>query len=182
MAVHGLAFCRWIAGSEVETVYAEAGTYVHKMADEDTAVLTLRFKNGIIGQTEDSWSLAGAMDSRFEIFGTKGRLLVDNLHRQPIQVVSEAGYAYWGGPKEGGKGWTFPWPMAGDIMDGQLAMLEHFVGSLRSGTPARSTAADGRAILAIVMAAYRSLKSGKAERIGPDTNGSKIHRATQQEG
>ena len=49
----------------------------------------MRFENGVIGQSEDSWSLAGAMDSRFEVFGTRGRILVDNLHRQPIQVQSE---------------------------------------------------------------------------------------------
>jgi predicted dehydrogenase len=144
MAVHSIAFCRWIAGAEADTVYAEAGTFVHEMKDEDTAVLTLRFKNGIIGQTEDSWSLAAAMDSRFEIFGTKGRILVDNLHRQPMQVVSEEGYSYWGGPKEGGKGWTYPLPLPGDIVDGQLAMLQHFVDCLRTGRPTRSTAADGR--------------------------------------
>ncbi len=167
MAVHSIAFCRWMAGAEAETVYAEAGTFVHqdKMQDEDTAILTIRFRNGVIGQTEDSWSLAGAMDSRFEIFGTKGRILVDNLHRQPVQVVSEEGYAYWGGPKESGKGWTFPLPLAGDINDGQLAMLQHFVDCLHTGQPSQSTAEDGRAILAIVMAAYRSLKSGRAEPV-----------------
>jgi predicted dehydrogenase len=165
MAVHSIAFCRWIAGAEADSVYAEAGTFVHDMEDEDTAVLSIRFRNGVIGQTEDSWSLAGAMDSRFEVFGTKGRILVDNLHRQPIQVVSEEGYAYWGGPKEGGKGWTFPLPLPGDVVDGQLAMLQHFVDCLKTGQPSRLTAEDGRAILAIAMAAYRSLRSGRAERV-----------------
>jgi len=164
MAVHSISFCRWIAGAEAETVYAAAGTFVHKMQDEDTAVMTIRFHNGVIGQTEDSWSLAGAMDSRFEVFGTKGRILVDNLHRQPIQVVSEEGYAN-GGPKESNRGWTYPMPIPGDIADGQLAMLQHFVDCLCGGRPSRSTAADGRAIQAIVEAAYRSLQSGRAEPV-----------------
>lgn len=169
MAVHSLAFCRWIAGAEAETVYAEAGTFLHKdkMQAEDTAILTVRFRNGVIGQAEDSWSLAGAMDSRFEVFGTKGRILVDNLHRQPLQVVSETGYAYWGGPKESGKGWTFPLALPGDINDGQLAMLHHFIDCLRTGCPLQSSGEDGRAILAMVAAAYRSLKSGRAERVEP---------------
>jgi len=167
MAVHSIAFCRWMAGSEAETVYAQAGTFVHdqKTRNEDTAVLVIRFRNGVIGQCEDSWSLVGAMDSRFEVYGTQGRVLIDNLHRQPIQVVSEAGYAYWGGPKENGKGWTYPLPLPGDINDGQYAMLSHFIDCLRSGEPSGSEIEDGRAILAVVEAAYRSLRSGAAEPV-----------------
>lgn len=159
MAVHSLAFCRWMAGSEARSIYAEADTFVHDMSDEDTSVLTVRFQNGVIGQAEDSWSLAGAMDSRFEVFGSQGRILVDNLHRQPLQVVSAAGYPDAGGPVEGGLGWTYPSPLPGDILDGQLAMLEHFVDCLLSSTPCRSTAEDGRAILAMVEAAYESLRT-----------------------
>ena len=161
MAVHGIAFCRWMAESEVGTVHAEVGSFLHaaRTRDEDTAVLTMRFENGIIGQSEDSWSLVGAMDSRFEVFGTRGRIMVDNLHRQPIQVQSEVGYV------SSGKGWTFPIPLAGDINDGHLAMLEHFVDCAANGKPCRSTGADGRRILAVVSAAYRSMQSGRGERV-----------------
>ena len=167
MAVHSIAFCRWIAGAEAESVYALAGTFVHqsKTTNEDTAVLTIRFQNGVIGQCEDSWSLTGAMDSRFEVFGTQGRILIDNLHRQPLQVVSEAGYSYWGGPRESGRGWTYPLPLPGDINDGQFAMLEHFIHCLRTGERSRSEIQNGAAILAVVEAAYRSLKSGMAEKV-----------------
>ncbi|MDE2949837.1 MAG: Gfo/Idh/MocA family oxidoreductase [Chloroflexota bacterium] len=169
MAAHGIAFCRWMAGAEAESVYAQAGTFLHqdKTTNEDTAVIVIRFKNGVIGQCEDSWSLAGAMDSRFEVFGTAGRILIDNLHRQPVQVVSEEGYAYWGGPKASGKGWTYPLPLPGDIIDGQYAMLENFIDCLREGTPSRSEFADGRAIQSIVDAAYHSLESGKSELVEP---------------
>ena len=167
MAVHGIAFCRWMAESEVRTVHAEAGTFVHsaRTRDEDTAVLTMRFDNGVIGQSEDSWSLAGAMDSRFEVFGTKGRIVVDNLHRQPLQVQSEVGYSYGGGPPESGRGWTFPLPLPGDIIDGQLAMLEHFVACIGGAEVCRSTGEDGMAVLRVVEAAYRSLRNGRAELV-----------------
>ena len=93
MAVHSIEFCRFFAEAPVASVYADADTFrwADRTTAEDTAVLALRFENGVLGQCEDSWSLAGAMDSRFEIFGTEGRILIDNLHRQPIQVVSERG-------------------------------------------------------------------------------------------
>jgi predicted dehydrogenase len=164
MAVHSIAFCRFMTGSEVDTVSAEMGTFVHKEAPvEDTVVMTLRFHNGAIGQCEDSWSLPGAMDSRFEVFGTKGRILIDNLHRQPIQVASDIGYPHLAGD---GRGWTFPLPISGDIADGHRAMLGHFIDCLRSGQKSESEALDGRVVLSVVEAAIRSAQSGQREAVG----------------
>jgi predicted dehydrogenase len=155
MAVHSLEFCRFFAGAPVTGVYAEAGTFVHggRTTAEDTAVLTLRFANGVIGQCEDSWSLVGAMDSRFEVYGTRGRILVDNLHRQPLQVVT------------GDAGWSYPMPIAGLVADGHLAMLGHFLDYLRTGAPSLCDGQVGRDVLAVVDAAYRSVASGQREEI-----------------
>jgi predicted dehydrogenase len=164
MAVHSLAFCAAFAGAPLATVYAEVATFVHERVTqpvEDTAVLTLRFANGVIGQCEDSWSLAGAMDSRFEVFGTEGRILVDNLHRQPLQVVSRTGYALGGQPV--GSGWSFPGAIPGDVADGHLAMLQHFLTCVRSGEPSRSEGEEGLRILAAVEAATRSARTGCRE-------------------
>lgn len=173
MAVHSIAFCRVFAGAEVDSVYAETGVFVHHAsAVEDTSVITLRFGNGVIGQCEDSWSLSGAMDSRFEVFGTQGRILIDNLHRQPVQVLSESGYSSSGDVNAGGKGWTFPLPLSGDIADGHVAMLGHFVECLRTGAQSEFEGEYGRAILAVAVAAMESARSGRREpvnHVGPKT-------------
>jgi predicted dehydrogenase len=165
MAVHSVAFCRHFAGSAVETVYAEAGTFVHgaRTNAEDTAVLTLRFADGAIGQCEDSWSLAGAMDSRFELYGTRGRILVDNLHRQPLQVISETGYA--AGSESVPGGWSFPLPISADIADGHVAMLDHFIACLRTGEESLSEAAFGREVLAVIEAAVMSARTGSRQTL-----------------
>jgi predicted dehydrogenase len=155
MAVHSVEFCRVMAASTVQTVYAETGTFVHaeRTPAEDTAVLSLRFASGAIGQCEDSWGLTGAMDSRFEVFGTDGRILIDNLHRQPLQVVGA------------GTGWTYPLPIPGAIADGHVAMLAHFVECLRDEAPAVSEGPEGRAALAVIEAAARSARSGRREDV-----------------
>jgi predicted dehydrogenase len=152
MAVHSLAFCAAFAGAPLASVYAETATFAAGRAAEDTAVLTLRFANGVIGQCEDSWTLAGAMDSRFEVYGLEGRIQIDNLHRQPLQVV-------------GRDGWSFPPAFDGDVADGHLAMLTHFVDCLRTGAPSRSEGEAGLAILAAVEAAVRSAASGRREAV-----------------
>jgi predicted dehydrogenase len=161
MAVHSIEFCRAFAGADFASVFAEAGTFVwgDKLEVEDTAVLTLRFANGVIGQCEDSWSLAGAMDSRFEVFGTAGRVLIDNLHRQPIQVVSGSEQSVVT------PGWSFPSPLPGTVTDGHMAMLTHFIDALRSGNPSKSEAALGWNALAVIEAAVASVRSGRREEV-----------------
>lgn len=160
MAVHSLSFCRWVADSPVERIYAEIGTFVHSIPAEDTSVVTLRFKNGVIGQAEDSWSLVGAMDSRFEIFGTKGRILVDNLYSHPLRVFSDSGYAL--GEANVARGWSHPMPLDGSILDGHLAMLRHFVQCAMKGEAPLQSGRDGLEIMRLVCAAYESARSGRA--------------------
>lgn len=157
MAVHSIEFCRAFAKDDFSSVYAETGTFVwhDKLEAEDTAVLTLRFANGVIGQCEDSWSLTGAMDSRFEVFGTAGRILIDNLYRQPIQVVSEAEKS----PVV--RGWSFPSPLPGAVADGHVAMLTHFIEAVRNGTPSECDAKVGWNALAVIEAAAASVQSGR---------------------
>jgi len=161
MAVHSLEFCRYFAGSPVASVYADGGTFLwaDETDAEDTAVLTVRFENGVLGQCEDSWSLVGAMDSRFEVFGTGGRILIDNLHRQPIQVISADGSA------EGPPGWSYPMPIAGMVADGHLDMLTHFVECIITGAPSRSDGQVGVDVLRVVDAATRSMTSGSREAV-----------------
>ena len=161
MAVHSIEFCRFFAQSPVSSVSAEIGSFVwgDRTPAEDTAVITLRFENGAIGQCEDSWSLSGAMDSRFEIVGTRGRILIDNLHRQPIQLVTEIEAD--GQPA----GWSYPLPIPGLVADGHLAMLQHFLDARRDGTPSRSEGNVGLEVLRVVEAALTAARTGVRQSV-----------------
>ncbi len=152
MAVHGLAFLNWFAGqSPAVRIHAEAGTFLHPYEVEDTSVIVVRFANGMIGQTEDSWSLAGGFDSRFEIFGTKGHAHLDLLSGHPIRSAL-------GGTSEGG-GSLFHYHASEEhfVKDGHLAMFRHFRDCLLTGAQCRSTGADGLRIMELVEAAYQSI-------------------------
>lgn len=157
MAVHSIAFCTHFAGSEVVSVSAETGSFVWggRTPAEDTAVLTLRFASGAIGLCEDSWSLTGAMDSRFEIVGTEGRILIDNLHRQPIEQVGASG------------GWSFPLPLPGLVADGHEDMLRHFLERRSSGEPSWSEAGAGLDVLRVAEAALLAARTGRRQTIEP---------------
>jgi predicted dehydrogenase len=152
MAVHGLSFLQWMAGqSKPVRVVAEAGTFVHPQEVEDTSVILVRFDNGMIGQTEDSWSLVGGFDSRFEVFGTRGHAMIDLLYAHPIR--SALGQAH-----EGGANALHFHPVDDHfVKDGHLSMMKHFLACLDNGAPCRSTGEDGLRVMELVDAAYRSL-------------------------
>lgn len=152
MAVHGLSFLQWLAGeSRPVRVVAEAGTFVHRQEVEDTSVILVRFDNSMIGQTEDSWSLVGGFDSRFEVFGTKGHAMVDLLYGHPIR--SALGEATEGGLN------VLHFQAVDDhfVKDGHLAMMAHFLDCIENGVRCRSTGEDGLRVMELVDAAYRSV-------------------------
>lgn len=155
MAVHGLSYLQWMAGGrKAVKLHAEAGTFVHSQQAEDTSVIVIRFEDGSIGQTEDSWSLAGGYDSRFEAFGTKGHALVDLLYSHPIRSVV-------GSSAEGGATVSHLHPVDDHfIKDGHSAMMTHFRDCMLRGAACRSTGAHGLEIMEWVDAAYRSVRSG----------------------
>jgi predicted dehydrogenase len=157
MAVHGLSFLLWMAGNtEPIRVHAEAGTFVHQYGVEDTSVITVRFENGIIGQTEDSWSLTGGFDSRFELFGTKGHALVDLLYGHPIRSAL-------GGAVEGGGNVLHHYAVEDHfVKDGHLEMFSHFRDCLLHNEPCRSDGRTGLRIMELVDAAYRSVHGKRA--------------------
>jgi len=153
MAVHGLSFLQWFAGeSRAVRVVAEAGTFVHRQNVEDTSVILVRFDSGIIGQTEDGWSLVGGFDSRFEVFGTKGHAMIDLLYGHPIRSV------LGGEAAEGGVN-VLRFQAVDDhfVKDGHLAMMTHFSDCIENGVRCRSTAEDGLRVMELVDAAYRSV-------------------------
>jgi predicted dehydrogenase len=157
MAVHGFAFLQWFAGEhEAVRVTTEAGTFVHSCLVEDTSATLVRFADGMIGQTEDSWSLTGGFDSRFEVFGTKGHALVDLLYSYPIRSVL-------GGSAEGAAS-TITYNPIDDhfVKDGHLAMFQHFRDCLLRNQSGRSSGEEGLRTMRLVDAAYRSVREKRS--------------------
>ncbi|MDY6876190.1 MAG: inositol 2-dehydrogenase [Chloroflexota bacterium] len=82
MTIHDFDMARYLVGSEVEEVYVAAGVMVDpaigKAGDVDTAVITLRFENGVIGTIDNSRQAVYGYDQRVEVFGSGGCISADN--------------------------------------------------------------------------------------------------------
>ena len=138
-------------GSPAIRVYAQIGRHIQDIEVEDTALLLIEHANGATTSIQVGWSaLAGAVSVN-EILGTEGQLRFGG---------GDAPVAVW--RRETGE-WTHP-PVDAEGRDelGFPLVVRHFVDAIENDGAVPVSAADGRHVLAIVLAAYESGRSGKA--------------------
>lgn len=89
MTIHDFDMARFLIGDEVEEIYTAAGVTVDPeigaVNDVDTAVITLRFRNGVIGTIDNCRKAVYGYDQRVEILGTAGSISTANCY--PNQAV-----------------------------------------------------------------------------------------------
>ena len=82
MTIHDFDMARFLMDDEVEEVYATGGVMVDPAigaaGDIDTALITLRFRNGAIGSIDNSRKAVYGYDQRVEVFGSEGVVIVAN--------------------------------------------------------------------------------------------------------
>lgn len=155
MGCHGIEFARWLLGKpRVLAVTAHMDTWLHRegvhrdVTDlEDHVVLHLEFEGGVTALLESGWSLKGGMASRTEVQGTAGVLRASLLQEGTgLWIYSE---------KAAPAGWRAE-PADWHHQLGYLQEMAHFLACVRSGERPRESAADGLAVLEIMLAAYCS--------------------------
>lgn len=93
MTIHDFDMARFLIDAEVEEVYATGGVLVDPAigaaGDIDTAVVTLRFENGVIGVIDNSRQAVYGYDQRVEVFGSGGCVSADNDYPNTT-IISDA--------------------------------------------------------------------------------------------
>ena len=159
MMIHDFDMARYLIGSEVEEIYATGGVMVDpaigEAGDIDTAVVTLRFENGVIGTIDNSRRAVYGYDQRVEVFGSQGSISTGNnypntatirgaqsIHRDlPLNFFMER-YA-----------------------DSYVVEKQAFVASILQGTVPPVTGRDGLIPLLIGDAARRSMRENRPIRV-----------------
>lgn len=81
MMIHDFDMARFLGGEIVE-VYAQGAALINpeisKYNDVDTAIVTLKFKDGTHGVIDNSRQAVYGYDQRVEVFGNKGQAIADN--------------------------------------------------------------------------------------------------------
>ena len=93
MTIHDFDMARFLAGSEVEEVYASGAVRVDPAigaaGDLDTVLVVLKFANGAIGTIDNSRRAAYGYDQRVEVLGSTGAISTGNNYANTA-VLSDA--------------------------------------------------------------------------------------------
>lgn len=92
MTIHDFDMCRFLLG-EVEEIYAVGAVMVDskigEAGDIDTARITLKFENGVIGSIENSRQAVYGYDQRVEVFGNKGAATSGNWYPNQVTISND---------------------------------------------------------------------------------------------
>ena len=170
MASHGVECARYLFGKDVAVreVFAWGATLVHdaRTTAEDNAVLVARLEDGRAFTCDVSWSSRGGLEGRFEAYGDAGRM-VEDLGATSLRAFIERPAGYIGEKADAETGWIFPVPDEVHV-HGHDAMMAHVSAAFATGALPRETFRDGYVVNTILDAAYRSMRSGRLERVSTD--------------
>lgn len=154
-AVHDYDNARWFLDDEVVEVHAvAANVFGPGYRPDDIGLTTLRFARGGLAAVE-TYSAGGyAYDVRTEIAGTRGTLFVGQLRHTPVTLATAAGVSH-----DAVTHWLARFGEAYQIE------LTDWVRRTLAGDPSPVTGADGRAALAIALAATESAQTGQPVRL-----------------
>ena len=148
LGVHAADVLRSVLGDdpvEVSALLPRSGATQHEV--EEIAQLVVRFAGGAIGTLQASWAVAAGSDNQLTIQGTLGTLHLDD--RTPPTLL----------PPTNGEALRLT------LADHSPTVFDAFIHAVETRTEPAVTAADGRAAVALVTAAYRSAASGRLERV-----------------
>ena len=159
MTIHDFDMARYLIGSEVEEIYVAGGVMVDpeigRAGDLDTAVITLRFEDGVIGAIDNSRQAVYGYDQRVEVFGSGGCVTADNDYPNTT-VVSDAQRVHRDLPL------NF---FMERYVDSYIAEMEAFVECVLQDTQPPVTGIDGRLPVVMGYAARKSYEEGRPVKL-----------------
>lgn len=158
-AIHIVDLVRWIGGP-VASVAAHVATLGHRMEAEDTASMSLRFRNGTLGEIVATTCTTREFPTELRVYGDKGHVRIVGERVTEWDVPGMAAPPDEDDqPVPPGTGGTQTW---GTTAVGYLRQYADFVEAVRTGQPPAVTGEDGRNAVEVVTAAYEADRAGRA--------------------
>ncbi|MFL5859410.1 MAG: inositol 2-dehydrogenase [Solirubrobacteraceae bacterium] len=159
MMIHDFDMARFVTGSEVVEVFARGGVRVApefaQAGDIDTALVTLVHANGCLTAIDNCRRTTYGYDQRVEVFGSRGMAASENPPAHTGVVTTATG--------------SQRPPLPHFFLERYLPSYERewqaFVAALQTGTAPPVNAQDARAPLVIGLAAWQSVREGRAVRL-----------------
>lgn len=172
LAVHPIGFFHHLLGMPTTVLGRCSGggaaNLVHRgLEGEDWGIGILGYADGTQVVVEGNYVTVGGMEDAVEVFGTDGVIKVEMTFGSPLSVYSRKGFGYAIEKADFTHGWTRP-AVDEHANLGYTDELAHFTACLRGEAEQvhGTTARDGRNVLRIVDAIYRSHREGRLIELG----------------
>ena len=151
LGIHDFDLARWMMGREVVRVSSEGARLAYpelsEAGDIDNAVINLRFQDGAVGNVDLSRNAVYGFDSRTEVLGTKGAVVVGRQRESDLMLFAPQGSA--------------PPTSAGRFDSAYVEEIRHFVDCVAHDRSPEMTGEEARLASAIAIAATLSLDQGR---------------------
>lgn len=159
MMIHDFDMARFLAGSEVTEVYAAGSVLVDpaigEAGDVDTAMVTLKFENGMIATIDNSRKAVYGYDQRVEVFGSEGCVKNENDVPNTVVVSDENRTSYENTYKIMWERYTGAF----------VSEIQAFTDAVLNDKEIPVTGEDGLYPVLMAAAATKSLKEGRPVKI-----------------
>lgn len=155
---HDIYLSRWLLDDEVVRAYAEGGALVDEgvrsVGDVDNAVVSLRFDTGPMGSLFVSRTTRYGHDLRVEVIGDEGAVQIGRFQQTPVRLLDRRGVHH-------DMARTTP----DRLGEAFVTELQAFVDCLGTDSEPPVSGDDSRAVVAVGIAATRSMHEGRPVRI-----------------
>ena len=156
--IHGIDLLRWMLGDEVEEVYGATRQRFHTYLEaEDIGMAVVKFKNGTIGTIEGTVNVYPQnLEETLYLFGEKGTVKLGGKATNNIDIWQfsdmEQEDTYLQGLNE----------MTSNVYgNGHISLFADMVEAIEKNREPYVSAVDGRNALEMVLAIYKSQKTGQ---------------------
>jgi predicted dehydrogenase len=176
---HMIDLLTWLMGDEVVEVFGVAQNVNHPYVEvEDTAVAVLRFRRGGVGSIVSSLSQKPGINTTIHLHGDSGASIGVETDRGATFIAGVTAIAepplndLWTVPGDEGKLAAFQaedrerFAAIDPVTHYHQLQIQDFLGAVSRGRPPAVTGEDGRRVVEIVQAIYRSSRERTPLAIG----------------
>lgn len=160
--IHGIDLLRWMMGDEVEEVYGQIRQrFHHYLEAEDIGMAVIKFKNGAIGTVEGTTNVYPRnLEETLYIFGENGTVKLGGTSANNIDIWDFADES-----KEDQKNKGLEEETSNVYGNGHTSLYADVIKSVKTGCKPYVGALAGRNALEMVLAIYKSQKTGQPVKL-----------------
>ncbi|MEW6471801.1 MAG: Gfo/Idh/MocA family oxidoreductase [Actinomycetota bacterium] len=151
---HSIYLAEALAGSPIVEVYARTTIAAHAIDVDDTAFVLATHASGATTSLQVAWSVSGEGSHVHEAYGDAGTVAIGRAGA-PLAIFETATGAWSTPPTPASDGWGF------------TGLFATTLPALAAGRAVPAGIAEGRHVVEVLDAAYRSSASGLPVTVGP---------------